>query len=355
MEIIRTPFPSRRHTRKADTFDKPPFIGTSVRSCRAAYRGRRAEGEPAMRTRLIGSLGLCLTAAGLALGDGVPTEKSSAHVPSTAPADESAGKPVPTAEQGKPEQLKPPVEPGRLQPVPPAGEVSSDPAAAPVGNGPRLYSGPKPNDLTDDHAGPWNTYWVNLEYLWWWTKDGPLPVPLVANGAAVLGNTSISYGDSPGGRVTAGIWLDGPHVTGFEASGFLLARNTVSTTIASDGNGSPLLVRPLFNVLTGAPASFLVSSPGTFAGEVTVSSKSRLWGAEAQLVRNVACTYGFEADLLFGFRYLDLDENLSIAQTTTNLTSASLTLTGSPLTFGLGSVASLTDSFTTRNHFYGAQ
>ena len=62
----------------------------------------------------------------------------------------------------------------------------------------------------------------------------------------------------------------------------LIARNEVSSTISSDANGS----RGSFGLLsTWRPMSLLsgpfstVSDPGLFSGSVTVTSRSRFWGA----------------------------------------------------------------------------
>jgi hypothetical protein len=217
-------------------------------------------------------------------------------------------------------------------------------------------AGAKKSELADEHGGPWNTFWANAEYIHWWTKPGSVTVPLltVNNGATILGNSDIDYEDRSGGRITAGMWVDGQHIYGLEAGGFLLARPTITATVGSDAGGSPTLSRPITNALTGAPASVIVSLPGTFSGTLTQASESRLWGVEANVVRNLACKRHFEADLLAGFRFLDLDENLKINQATTVL-APNATVQFPNLSGGLGSVVSLLDSFSTRNQLFAGQ
>src|SRR5262249_11567182 len=145
---------------------------------------------------------------------------------------------------------------------------------------------------------------------------GSLTVPLVTSGGSVvLGNSDLAYGERPGGRWMVGFWLNERHVFGFEAGGFLMDWPSVSAAVNSNLFGSPGLERPVINALTGAPASVLVSLPATFAGGVAFTSESRMWGAEATFVRNLASDCHFHADLLFGFRFLDLEENLNVGQT----------------------------------------
>src|SRR5262249_218643 len=125
--------------------------------------------------------------------------------------------------------------------------------------------------------------------------------------------------------------------------------------------GSPGLERPVINALTGAPASVLVSLPATFAGGVAFTSESRMWGAEATFVRNLASDCHFHADLLFRFRFLDLEENLNVGQTSLVLGGSGIgpapgvPFPGTSGFNGPGSVFALSDSFSTRNQFYGGQ
>jgi hypothetical protein len=126
------------------------------------------------------------------------------------------------------------------------------------------------------------------------------------------------------------------------------------------------LARPVTEILpnvpfpfSNVPFGFPVAFPGAFAGSITISSSSRLWGANADFVRNLAALPNFRADLLFGFRYLDLDENLTISQATTTLSGGRLVFTPEGATqfsvLGPGSTVNIFDSFHTRNRVYGGQ
>src|SRR5262249_26276118 len=85
-----------------------------------------------------------------------------------------------------------------------------------------------------------------------------------------------------------------------------------------------------------------------------VTSSSRLWGAEANVVNRAfqSCTCNIGASLIAGFRYVDLDERVSIAETST-------AINGSTINFGVPfadpASISVIDRFRGRNQFYGGQ
>jgi hypothetical protein len=243
-------------------------------------------------------------------------------------------------------------------------------------------TGDRREALHDDHIGPEENFWFRGSYLLWWVKPAPLEAPLVTTGSTgggalgrdttvLFGNSKFDYGSFNGFQLESGLWLDHCHIWGLEAGGFLLERKETSTSFSSNAAGSPLLARPATNTITNVPFGFtitnvpfgfLVAFPNAFAGSITISSSSRLWGANADFIRNLAAMPNFRADLLFGFRYLDLDEDLTISQVTTALAEGVLffptvlpdgTVVSTPL--GPGSTVSILDRFHTRNRIYGGQ
>src|SRR5262249_55239918 len=86
-------------------------------------------------------------------------------------------------------------------------------------------------------------FWASSEYLLWWVKNGPLPVPLVTtNGPGTIGAVNepgsqvlfgggspngLDYGTFSGIRATVGGWIGDQGVVGIEGSGFLLERRAV--------------------------------------------------------------------------------------------------------------------------------
>ncbi len=201
-------------------------------------------------------------------------------------------------------------------------------------------------------------FWASGEYLLWWIKSSSLP-PLVTtsppgtprNSAGVLGmpGTNVLFGGSvnneerSGGRFTVGFWFDPNQCIGLESTFFFLGDRAVSFNDTSAG--LPIVARPFFNLTSGREDAELIAFPGVIAGNVAVSSSSRLWGSDLNLRANWwrGCCWRF--DWLAGFRYLNLEESLGIRE---NL----LVPAGAP--FG-GSAILLQDQFGTHNNFYGGQ
>src|SRR5205823_4668327 len=80
-------------------------------------------------------------------------------------------------------------------------------------------------------------------------------------------------------------------------------------------------------------------------------SSTRLQGAEANALHNLCCCDhgcegGYRVDLIGGFRYLDLDERLTITEDITVLPTSPI-LTGNRI--------GVLDEFRTKNRFYGGQ
>jgi hypothetical protein len=214
---------------------------------------------------------------------------------------------------------------------------------------------------------------VSGEYLLWWVKNGPLPVPLVTTGpfpplpgvrpgvlgqpgtALVFGLTDLDYHTFSGLRVTAGSWLNSGQTVGFEGRGFLLERKTNQFRAASDAAGNPVLALP--NTFLGMPERFTISQANERSGSVDVPSTSRLWGAEANVLLSLAREGSLHVCALAGFRYLDLREDLGIDSFSTalniGLPTDTVVFLGQPVR-PPGSVL-VNDQFGTRNQFFGGQ
>lgn len=167
----------------------------------------------------------------------------------------------------------------------------------------------------------------------------------------LFGAKDVDYGTFNGLYLNGGVWLDCRHTFGLEMNGFYFGQQDVTSTFASNAAGSPLIARPFTDALRIVPAVDLVSSPGTLAGAVTVKTTSQLGGAGINAVKNLSNCEDYTIDTLFGFRYIDLEEQLNVAQTTTPINGGTLAFGGTTLPAGVG--LSLADSFQTRNQFYG--
>ena len=207
-----------------------------------------------------------------------------------------------------------------------------------------------------------NRIWGGSEYLQWWVKNAPLPVPLVTTGdpavgfplvnsagaidqpstRVLFGGSNPSFGAFSGMRFTLGGWFSSDRVFGIEGTGFLLERRTNTFAAGSNALGNPPLYLPAFNVQTGAERAVAIADPlRGFAGDVFVTSTLQLWGAELNGVVSLWRRPGLEVTLLAGFRYADLTENLNLHNTTNDLLFNNTTV--------------LNDHFGTRNQFYGSQ
>jgi hypothetical protein len=261
---------------------------------------------------------------------------------------------------------------------PPAASATDEKAAA--ADAPKTAEGSKTVDASKaaeasktgetpkaaEYVGPMRC-WVRPEYLLWWVKNAPLPVPLVTTGNPAVGfdpnavntvntagaigqpGTQVLLGDQrvrvpslSGMRLTLGGWIDDDAVFGLEGSGFALARVTNSFSVTSDKAGNPPLYFPIFSAIAGAERAVPIADPlRGFSGDVVVNSTLRLWGADWDGILTLFHSPGMQLSLLTGGRYADLREHLQIQNTTTDLIFDNTEI--------------LNDSFVTRNQFYGGQ
>lgn len=229
-------------------------------------------------------------------------------------------------------------------------------------------------------TAPW--FWFRADYLLWKIKDGPLPVLLVTtgdtpnglplaipmvilgpgNGGGVLGNAdtqpvfglqTFEYDAFSGLRFEGGLWCDCDGNWSVQIGGFFTEESTERFDRASTANGAPLLARPFFDPVTGREGSVLISAPGAYDGSIRIRSHSRFSGAEANLRRGFAGGFTAPILLLAGFRYVNLDEDLTVFQQTKELDNGQATFAGAPVP--KNAVINLFDSFSATNRFYGGQ
>jgi hypothetical protein len=202
-------------------------------------------------------------------------------------------------------------------------------------------------------------FWLGADYLLWAMKGGRLP-PLVTtsppNSLGILGQpgTSILIGDTDtnrgafsGGHFVAGVWLDDDQNFGFEGTYFFLAERSVNFTANSTGSpNSAALARPFFNILTNQEDSEVLALPGQQPASIRVSATTSLQGAEATGVVGLCSGDCFRLEMLIGFRYLELDDKLGIAEQVAFLPNAPV---------NAGSIINQVDQFDVGNRYYGGQ
>lgn len=208
-------------------------------------------------------------------------------------------------------------------------------------------------DLTDRHTGPYHDIWFGAHYLFAWARNGEIDASLVTGGAN-LGPLDLQYGFRSGGLINGGLWFNARHTLGLDGSFLFLQEKSVATGIASALDGTPTLVRPFFDPTTNSQQISFLSLPGAFRGSLGVTSDSTIWGGDINFIRNLMACDDFCFDLLAGFRYFDLREQLSIAQSLTPISpNASLAFGGSIVPNGTN--LSILDHFAARNQIFAAQ
>lgn len=218
---------------------------------------------------------------------------------------------------------------------------------------------PESSGSYDTGAG--GRFWLGGDYLLWWVKDGPMPVPLLSVGdttnrarldqpgtRVVFGGADVDFGTFSGGRLTGGAWGEAM-IVGFEGSGFLLEQRSVGAALAPTASGLPVTGLPILDATTNTEETIVGQAPAgvfpfTSRATLAVDAQTRLWGAEANGLLNLVRNDRFQLDAIAGFRYLDLDENLTISLGGATALSGGQTI-----------VVGAADQFNTRNQFYGGQ
>jgi hypothetical protein len=198
-----------------------------------------------------------------------------------------------------------------------------------------------------------NRLWFHADEAIYWTKGGNLP-PLLSTSTSGTGaqgdpGYSVLLGNEPmnerihnGEHLELGYWLDCTQDTGVEFTYLNLRPTTDQVTF--NNPGTSILARPFFNTATNAYDSQVLASPATAGGTVTSGALTAVASDKFQVFEALwrrALTHGewYRIDLLVGFRHQRLDDSLLVTASTTT----------APNTLGE------TDSFATRNAFYGAE
>jgi hypothetical protein len=292
--------------------------------------------------------------AGPALPDGV----IAASVPPMPRADEgdNAGEPFAT-QRGGPRPLQ-------LPPGKPTPEIAA-PNNWKLGDWKEKYpvTGSPPPPAYAPEGPPPSCFYVNGEYLLWFSKHDRTP-PLLTTGtftgnpavdqtvgALGRGDTVVLFGGplnvdpQSGARFTGGWWVDDCHTWALEFSGFFLGQH--SKNFAASSAFTPVLTRPFFDLNHNQQSEEIIALPGVSTGGFSVHAPSQIWGLEANAKCQWCCGCDYHVNLLGGFRYLNLHENITITENVQGGPNA-------PAPFTNASVIAV-DSFSTRNEFFGVQ
>lgn len=192
-------------------------------------------------------------------------------------------------------------------------------------------------------------------------RNGDRLPPLVTTGPATnietagaldQATTRILAGDEKvfddgtiGGRLTLGTWLDESHCRSLVFRGWIAAEDTYGFNADQDDG---VLTRPFFNVSTipNEQDTLVVAFPGEATGSIHVRGSSNVFGGDLSVRQLMYGRFGGTLDVLYGYQYMRLDEDLRIRSTS---------LASGDQLAPSGSVSTLTDSFEAINEFHGGQ
>ena len=197
----------------------------------------------------------------------------------------------------------------------------------------------------------------SVEYLMWWEKGDFVPALInsspdgtTSENTGVVGFSTARFGDENlgtdmlnGFRVTLGTWLNGDH-TGIIGRYFDTDEN--DATFTADSNRFPRLGRPFFNVFTDEEDALLLGFPGEFSGNATASFRSQSQGAEIDIRKLYTCGGNYRVDVIYGYRYMGIDESLRIDNSLLFLDTTSIQA---------GTQVEQFDLFDIENEFHGGE
>jgi hypothetical protein len=203
--------------------------------------------------------------------------------------------------------------------------------------------------------GPLGPGWDDFEFLLWWPKAAPVP-PLVTttrSGVApvlqdprtrlFVGGHSLDNQAIAGGRFTLGGSINTEETLGLEVVYFFLGTRTLSESLrGGTAPGSPTIGLPFVNSQSNQESVFTVSAPGSTLGNVLVTTTTRVQGVEANAVGNLYDGKNARLNAIIGYRYLQVNEGLTISQLRAEIGGAS-------------SFGPIYDGFDGHNQFNGGQ
>ncbi len=213
------------------------------------------------------------------------------------------------------------------------------------------------------HNDPWLFFEAEYQYLW--ARGAYLP-PLVTTSpvgdgienAGVLGEpgTVLLFGDDrtssgprSGLRLRGTAAIDIPHRWWLIADWFALPADADRFVASSPGD--PILARPFDDRAIGGPNAELVSFPDLVAGCIRVEASHDVWGAGIAVCRNLVHLpgdrgeSGSRVDLLIGYRFLELTDNVWIDE------RLRVTATSSPIL--LDTEFGVSDEYRSVSRFHG--
>jgi hypothetical protein len=216
----------------------------------------------------------------------------------------------------------------------------------------------------DGPCGPPGRVFGEFDYILWQARGDTVPALLTTSPAGtpqalagVLGapGTTTLFGGNglndiyrSGFKGTVGAWLNPQQTFGIQASALWLGNADDSISLSS--GGVPILARPFFNAVAGAPASVLIAFPGVVAGNFNATERTSFSAFDVALRGNFCCGPQWRFDALLGYRRIQLSDRLRI-------NNAMTAGAGAPGALGVpaGTTFNITDAFSSDNVFNGVE
>lgn len=202
-------------------------------------------------------------------------------------------------------------------------------------------------------------WWDSDELLFWWPKAHPMP-PLVtgsrgappvrgqASTTLLVGKHSIDTQDIAGYRLIHGWSLNKDDTVGFEGRYFFLGTRTNAVSITDLGNDRVRAIGfPFRNAVTGQEDVLNLVRPGFSSAMVTVSTTTRVQGAEANLIGNLYAAGGVKLHAIAGYRFFQANEGLRVETQWLQYPT--------PASFSFQTLGMIADQFDAHNEFHGGQ
>ncbi|HEV3144051.1 MAG TPA: BBP7 family outer membrane beta-barrel protein, partial [Gemmataceae bacterium] len=207
-------------------------------------------------------------------------------------------------------------------------------------------------------------FWFDFDYDLFFVSPSQIFVPLLTTSppasGGIIGNPGtqvllgggqvVDYGLISGFQFTLGGWFTDERIFGSEGSTLLMLKATHTYSFTSDG--SVVLARPFVNALTSANDARAIAFPGERAATFTLQNQLQFFDTDSNIIYNLYrndCRY---VNLLFGYRYFVLDEQMLMTDTETVI-GPGTTFLGVPQP--PGSVFQVTDRFQNVTRIYALQ
>ena len=163
----------------------------------------------------------------------------------------------------------------------------------------------------------------------------------------LVGNERIFEDMTVGGRFTLGTWLDDSQCRSLVLRAWHGGEDEFS--FKADNNDFAVLTRPFNDVTTdadGVADTQLIAFPNQTSGSIAVKANSNVYGGDLSVRQYLTGRWGGSIDLLYGYQYMRLEEDLSINGISTSLDDAFAPI---------GAVIAIDDEIETHNEFHGGQ